>query len=429
MKKNSSNKRSILRCVMWLLLTATVLSACNNRDQGHEHDTYTCPMHPTVISDRPGTCPVCGMDLVRKARPGEEVEITEDLSKLIKSPNEVVVASIKTVKGEYKSLSVPLEAQGMVTYDTRSIYTIPARAGGRVEKVWLKFMFQKVATGQKVAEIYSPELLTAQRELVFLVENDAANITLVDGARKKLELLGMTRSEVSALERKKQVTNTVSIFSPYSGYVIGDLPAPALSVASTTPGMSDGMGGGNEASSAAVMPQQQSSEILREGTYVAKGQTLFRIVNPAALRIELDLPAAQAGAIGVGDSIHMDFGNNQEEPAAVDFVQPFFTEGQDFLKIRVITRKDDLHIGHLVNATIFPKAVEGLWVPKAAVVDLGVQKIVFVKEKGVFKPKKVITGVRAENMIEVKSGLASSEEIAENAQFLIDSESFVKPLK
>jgi hypothetical protein len=86
-------------------------------------------MHPTVISDRPGTCPVCGMDLVRKARAGEAVKITEDLSKLLKSPNETVVASINTIKGQYKSVPVSVQAQGVVTYDTRNIYTIPARLG------------------------------------------------------------------------------------------------------------------------------------------------------------------------------------------------------------------------------------------------------------------------------------------------------------
>src|SRR5690349_24696040 len=107
--------------VLWMLLLG--LTACTS-DQADTKETYTCPMHPTVISDKPGTCPVCGMELVRKMRPGEEVEITEDLAKLIKSPNEVVVASIKTIKGEFKSMPVSIEAQGIVTYDTRNIYAI-----------------------------------------------------------------------------------------------------------------------------------------------------------------------------------------------------------------------------------------------------------------------------------------------------------------
>jgi Cu(I)/Ag(I) efflux system membrane fusion protein len=93
MKKNWRNRltvnsqQSVWSVVLWTLLIST---ACSSDKQAENVDTYICPMHPTVVSDRPSTCPVCGMDLVRKARPGEEVEITEDLARLIKSPNEVV---------------------------------------------------------------------------------------------------------------------------------------------------------------------------------------------------------------------------------------------------------------------------------------------------------------------------------------------------
>jgi membrane fusion protein, copper/silver efflux system len=85
-------------CQLPIILLLILVSCTNNKEQTQHTETYTCPMHPTVISDKQGTCPVCGMDLVRKVRPGEEVKMTEDLARLIKSPNEVVVASIKTVK-------------------------------------------------------------------------------------------------------------------------------------------------------------------------------------------------------------------------------------------------------------------------------------------------------------------------------------------
>ena len=220
-----------------------ILASCADKGASHEHDTYTCPMHPTVISDKPGTCPVCGMDLVRKARPGEEVKITEDLARLIKSPNETIVASIRTIKGEFKSMPVSLEVQGIVTYDTRYIYTIPARIGGRLEKVFLKYAFQKVRKGQKVAEIYSPELLTAQRELLYLIENDPANLEIIESAKSKLYLLGATKSQVDEMIQSKEAVVTFSIYSPYDGYVIReDQQAPAITTVSA--GSSAGMGGG-----------------------------------------------------------------------------------------------------------------------------------------------------------------------------------------
>lgn len=429
-RKDKEAPLSIVNCLLSTVILLIALAACTSKDSAHEHDTYTCPMHPTVISDRPGACPVCGMDLVRKARAGEEVKITEDLAKLLKSPNETVVASISTIKGQYKSVPVSVEAQGVVTYDTRNIYTIPARVGGRLEKIYLKYAYQPVTKGQKIAEIYSPELITVQRELLFLMENDPENTSLINAAKKKLELLGLTSSQINNLVGRKETSYTFSVFSPYSGYLITDQQVPSTAVTMTSQSSSGGsMSGGMGATrSNSSTPTQTNSpgSIVREGNYVDAGQTLFRIVNDDALRIELDLPAKQSGSIAKGDKLELDFGNDNKQQASVDFVQPFFSEGQDFVKLRVYTKTEGLHIGHLVNATIQLSPTESLWVPKESVIDLGTQKIVFVKERGVLKPKRVNTGIISGGLIEITSGLASSDEIAANAQYLVDSESFIR---
>ena len=416
-----------------------ILAACKNNDHAEHADTYICPMHPTVISDRPSTCPVCGMDLVRKARPGEEVEITEDLSRLIKSPNETVVASIKTIKGEYKSMPITIEAQGIVTYDTRNIYTIPSRIGGRLEKVLLKYPFQQVKKGQKVAEIYSPELLTAQRELLFLLENDSENEPLIESAKERLKLLGATNSQINELVQTKEPKNTFAIYSPYDGYVISDAqqtpvaPVTAATTPASSGGMSDGMGGSSGNSPAATSgtsTMNSGVQLIREGNYVSAGQTLFKIVNPSALRVELNIASTLTGTVKKGGKVKLDFGDEHADEGTIDLVQPYFSEGQEFLTVRVYTKNTDrLHIGHLVRAIIDSNAVEALWVPKDAVLHLGVDDIVFVKERNVFKPKKVVTGTRTANQVEIKQGLSSSDEIASNAQYLVDSESFIKTTK
>ena len=418
-----------------MLLT---LASCGTSGDHAEHaDSYTCPMHPTVVSDRPSTCPVCGMDLVRKARPGEEVKITDDLERLIKSPNEIVVADIKTLKGEYKAIPVSIDAQGVVTYDTRNIFTISSRVSGRLEKVYLKYAFQSVTKGEKIAEIYSPKLLTAQRELLFLLQNDAENKTLIDAAKNKLELLGMTTTQINNLITRKESTQTFSIYSPYSGYLITEQGAPTTSVsmssaANTT---SDGMSGGMGSSPSLANPGTSSSaepgnSIIREGNYVTAGQPLFSVVNTNALRIELDVPASLAASIERGDKLFLDYGNESSEEATIDFVQPYFNEGQDFVKLRVITNETKtLRIGQLVTAKIQLPTNESLWVPREAVLDLGTDKVVFVKDRRILKPKKVVTGISSQGMIQITSGLASADEIAANAQYLIDSESFIKTVK
>lgn len=423
-----------------MLLTLFVLVAsCNKGGEHAEHaDTYTCPMHPTVISDKPGACPVCGMDLVRKARPGEEVKITEDLSKLIKSPNETVIASIKTIKGEYMSMPVSTEAQGVVTYDTRNVYTIPTRIGGRLEKVFLRYAFQQVRKGQRVAEIYSPELLTAQRELLFIIENDSKNEALTQSAKERLRLLGASDAQINDLIQSKAPKNTFAIYSTYEGYILADnqqtpiAPMTPQRASTAAGGMTNGMGGdaSTSPSTSASSTANPSDQLIREGSYVTSGQTLFKVVDPSALRVELSIASTLTATVKKGSKVKLDFGDEYSDDGTIDFVQPFFNEGQEFLTVRVyIKNTDRLHIGRLVKAVIESSTVEALWVPKEAVLHLGVDDIVFVKEKNVFRPKKVATGIRTEKHVEIKQGLSSSDEIASNGQYLVDSESFIKTNK
>ena len=413
-------------CLVWLM-------ACAKKET--VHDEYTCPMHPTVLADKPGTCPVCGMDLVRKARPGEVSAADGDLTPLLRSTNEVVASNVKTIKGEYRTVPLSQETQGIITYDTRNSYTLSVRTGGRLEKVFLKYAFQPVNKGQKVAELYSPELITAQRELLFVLESDAGNTALVESAKKKLELLGADAGYIEKLMNRKTVATTFPIFSPYSGYVVTatqQTPPTLPQNPNSAPaaGMGDG-GMGSTANASTNTPTTtaatSSAALLREGDYVSAGQTLFNIVNTAALRIELDVPAAQASAIRKGDVLTLDFGNGTQEEATIDFVQPYFAQGEEFLKLRVYTKHmQDLHIGHLVRAKVQLTAKESLWVPRDAVLDMGRDRLVFVKDGSMLKPKKITTGVHAKGWIEITQGLTASEEIAANAHYLIDSESFVK---
>ena len=158
------------------------------------------------------------------------------------------------------------------------------------------------------------------------------------------------------------------------------------------------------------------------------GQTLVKIVDTNAIRVDLDLVQEQIGMIKVGDKIEVDFGNGNKRVASVDFVQPFFTEGQNFLKVRLYTDKVEmLPIGQLVQANIELNSNASLWIPKQSVIDLGNEKIVFIKDRETLEPKRIATGIVSDEFVEVKSGLATSDEIALNAQYLVDSESFIKP--
>ena len=404
---------------MLIVLALFFLGACSKSNDHTEHDNFTCPMHPTVVSEKPGSCPVCGMDLVRKVRPGEELKITEDLVNALKAPDQSVVSSIKTTKPSYISIPLSVKALGMITYDPRNVYTVSSRVGGRIEKSYLKYEFQPVLKGQKIAEIYSPELITAQRELLYVLKNDPQNYALIDAAKSKLIRLGLSITQVEDLIKYQRAGDTFAIYSPYDGYVVSDGPTAAIAANSRKTDMTS-ESASPDGSPLGALP-------LREGTYISEGQTLVKIVNTRAIRIELNVDQRQTGTVRVGDEVEIDFGNGTKEMVSVDFVQPFFDREQSFLKLRLYAKKiEGLPIGQLVEANLKLQSMESLWIPKQAVIDLGNNKVVFVKDRETFESKKIVTGISTGEFIEVKSGLATADEIASNAQYLVDSESFIK---
>lgn len=404
----------------WMMVLIIISSTCSPKDTVAEQ--YTCPMHPSVVADKQGTCPVCGMELVRKARAGEEIEIKEDLARLLPSTDEVIVSNVSTIKGKYQSLSSAIEVQGLVTYDTRYLYTISSRVGGRLEKVSIKSAFQPVTKGQKIAEIYSPELITAQRELLFLIDHDTHNTTLMEAAKEKLRLLGLTTAQLNTIITKKEITSSFSIHSAYDGYVISEnvTTTPTTSSSGSTEEMNAGI-------TNPMTTARSETSLLRTGDYVTAGQTLFKIANTSALRVELSLPATQATMIKVNDELKF----NREgamEKGKVDFIQPYTENGEELVRIRVyLSDAKDLKVGQLVTATIQHPSPEGLWIPNAAVLDLGLKQVVFIRNNGVFKAKEIKTGARSNGWTEVQ-GIVSADEIASDAHYLVDSEALIKTL-
>lgn len=471
---NASLKNKQRRLWVGLLL---LLAACQSPDSnhagndsdslhqqahaGHHHaaQEYTCPMHPQIIESKPGSCPICGMDLVKKAPPGSggSLRMNDELKALLQPTNTLVVANIATVRPQRQQRPITLQAQGVVSYDTRRLYSLPARFGGRIERLYVRYNFQPIRKGQKLLELYSPDIVTAQRELLFLLEADAQNAPLIDSARQKLRLLGVTDEQIHDLIRRRTPSYSLALYSPYDGYVVEETTTStpiSASVPAANPGSTGGMESmGNGASStgsgpAPPMAPAASPLLLREGQYVQAGQTLFRVVNPKRLWAEFRLYAADAAGIKPGAplSITVDQVSKQPRPARVDFIVPFFEENGQFVTVRsYLPASAGMRVGQLVRATISRTSQQALWIPTSAVLDLGNEQIVFIRQAGSgknaqgdssktasFQPVRVQLGAQAEGMVAIRQGLTAGQDIAQNAQFMIDSESFVNlsdPLK
>lgn len=422
----STNKLVLGLCRMLFAGAALLLVSCSDQSSAAQQDTYTCPMHPSVLSDHQGTCPVCGMDLVRKARAGEEVKITDELARLIKSPNEKVVADIATVKGEYKAMPVTLTAHGVVTYDTRHVYAVPARVAGRLEKVFVKYAFQQVRKGEKIAVLYSPEMETAQRELLFLLRNDSGNEQLITLAKDKLRLLGATDKQIDRLIERQSVDSQITLYSPHSGYVVTELPTAAAAeqpASMPVPAMDGRMAAGTRAPTRT----NATAQLIREGDYVTTGQTLFYIIDPSSLRIDLALSARDASRVTKGSAVQLHFPNGKMVAESIDLIQPFIDEGGEQAIARVYFQPTQ-HVqpGALVEAVIAADDIKALWLPRSAISALGNQTVVFVKDKGVFTARPVTVAWSNNDDAAVVQGISSADEVAANAAFLVDSESFTK---
>lgn len=441
-----SNMISIVKANAAVLLTllSFLFSACTSgkKDEHSVHDAieYTCSMHPQIVQEKPGTCPVCGMELVKKSSGGNETVITEELKNLIKPTNTSVVAKIQTTHAERKTLTVNVEASGVINYDTRKTYSIPVRFGGRIEKLFLKYNYQPVKKGQVIMEIYSPELLTAQRELLYVVNEQKEDKHLFESTKQKLLLLGLTVEQIEKVIAAGKETFAFPVLSPYSGYIVESTTASTELDQSNLPQQgSMGNGGmGKKASSGMQSPIMNASSSapslgqqisIREGTYVTTGQSLFKVIDGTRLWAELYFSAREGMKIQKGDQMQIQVkGSDGTIPSQANFIQPFFSEGKQFLQVRSYLNdsRNTIRVGQLVTAKFNQTRTNALWIPKKATLDLGVQQIVFLKNKGTFTPLKIKTGLESDGWIEIIEGLDESSEIATNAQYLVDSESFIK---
>lgn len=286
--------KNTMRLSVWLLIVVAFVSAgCFSRSkdehkQASGKQLYRCPMHHEIIRDKPGNCPICGMELVPFG--GDEKPVTDvNLSTLLRPTNSYVVSSVPVTAVQESEEPIVVEALGTVQYDTRAEGAISARVDGRIEKLYLKHTFQRVEKGQKVMEIYSPELLTAQQNLLFLLKNDPSNTSFINAAKQKLLLLGVSPQQLNEIIRRQKPMLTLAVYSHYSGHVHD----PVMMNGSMMPVsmahnamMATAMMNGSMNISALAITRDL---MVKEGMYVQKGQTVLGVLNSQKLWAVLNI--------------------------------------------------------------------------------------------------------------------------------------------
>lgn len=366
----------------------------------------------SVFSNKPGNCPKCGMTLVKKVIESQPAE-DNSIDNLIKPTDNFIVGNYQTTTAIDTTLSSEINLPGIVAYDPNSSVNIAARMTGRIERMYVNYKYQKVNKGQKLFDLYSPELLTEQQNFIYMITNDAENSSIINASRQKLLLYGMTQIQINALSNSKKVNPQISIYSPASGII-------------------DGTGTMDNAANPAMQSTSNNTKILnvKEGNYIKKGEVIFKLVNTDKVWGIFNVSQSYNSLVKGNQSIKISTELDKEDfiDAKINFVETQLNPVDKTNRIRVYLNNNKLKlpIGLRLQGVVTTNAVKGIWIQKQSMVSIGNKKIVFLKIDNGFKATAIKTGIELDDFIQIIDGISVKDDIAKNAQYLIDSESFIK---
>ncbi|MFK8011804.1 MAG: efflux RND transporter periplasmic adaptor subunit [Marinicellaceae bacterium] len=348
---------------------------------------WVAPMDANFRRDKPGKSPM-GMDLV-PFYGDDGVDIGEGPGTIKISPNVVNNLGVKTAKAKMLPLNTEIITVGYVQYDEDKIVHIHPRVEGWIENLYVKALGDRVEKNQVLYEIYSPELVNAQQELVLALERK--NNQLISAAKNRLKSLHIPESIIQELIKTKSVKQNVAFYAPQSGFV-------------------DNLN-------------------IRQGYFVEPGKTLMSISKLDSVWVEALVYENQAHWVNLETQVSMtvDFLPGKEWKGEVDYIYPQLDAKTRTLKVRLKFKNFDYQLKPNMFASV-TMHVKGdkklLMVPQSAVIRTGkMNRIVLAMGQGQFKSIKVEIGDRDNKNIEILSGITHGEEVVVSAQFLLDSES------
>lgn len=354
---------------------------------------YTCSMHPQVRENEPGNCPICGMELI----PADERDDNDSESA---SPDAVqfskaalALAEIETTPVRSGTPVVETRLPGKVAVNQHLVSNVTAHFPGRVRELFVDYTGDYVQKGQKLASIYSPELITAQRELLETARFKEQNPRLYESARRKLLLWEFPEETIDQIERSGEVMEELDFYSPVSGYV-------------------------------------SRINISRED-HIQEGSMLYRIADLSNIWVEFEAFESTINGLSIGDTVEFTVSSipGKAFTGTVSFIEPFLNENSRTVKVRVAA--DNLQTrmkpGMFAEGVISSRSDQRqkLLVPRSAVLWTGSRSLVFVDvstaDTPAFKAREVTLGNRAGNEYVIESGLKDGEHVVTNGTFKVDA--------
>jgi len=363
--------------------------------------SYTCPMHPFVIKDKPGSCPICAMELVRKVEGVDQDSDLKGKQHVALSPAQQVMANLATITAGKKVFAKEIACTGIVAYNQERQGKVSAWVAGRLDRLQAKSVGSEVRKGVPVAELFSVDLYNAQVQylLAYKTIKILSNTPSVPfpintqnslgEAHERLRQLGFREEQFDKLQKSAKPDVHVPLYSPISG-VVTDI-------------------------------------FVREGQYVNVGEALYSIADLSRIWVELEVFESDFPLIKVGQNVLI---RSRSYPAEtfngkIKLVYPFLDPKTRTVRVRVELPNPGLKLKPemFVQATIKVPLADSLVVPVGAVMDTGKRQLVWVESRpGLFLPRDVKTGARSGTEVQILSGLNEGEKVAATGGYLIDSE-------
>jgi Cu(I)/Ag(I) efflux system membrane fusion protein len=350
---------------------------------------YTCSMHPQIRQNEPGNCPICGMELI----PADNTSSEAGPNDLVMTQAAMKLAEIETTPVLRNRAISTIRLPGKVAVNQNKSSAITSHISGRIIELYIDFEGDFVEEGERVASIYSPELIAAQQELFETAKYKEQNPVLYQAARKKLELWELPLSTINEIENGNTVMESVDIVSPVSGFV-------------------------------------QQINVQRQ-QHVMAGSVMYKVADLSSVWVMFDAYESNVSVLKTGQQIHFSTTSypGQVFTGIVDYIDPSLQNNSRSLKIRVEAEnpqnrlKPNMLVEGVLNASVSEESL--LLIPRSAILWTGIRSVVFVKKNDstepTFSAREIVLGERVGDQYVVLEGLEEGEEVVTNGTFKLDS--------